>query len=1041
MRENDLDLPEWMNPGILHINRLPARAATFPFPDVRTAREGALGKNPWYQCLSGDWRFRLLPSPDDVPAKWTMHSVEDWDTLPVPSNWQMHGYGRPQYTNVNYPIPVDPPRVPRENPTGLYRRSFDVPESWMNRPVFLRFEGVDSAFYVYVNGHRVGFSKGSHLPSEFDLTRLLHPGPNELAVQVFQWSDGTYLEDQDMWRLSGIFRDVHVFAARPVMVYDVFARATFDTAYEDADLHVTLTLLNNSDAPHVAGARLALYDPAGLLVAETEALTPTEIATLSSHVLDTVIHVEHPRQWTAETPNLYRLIAAVTDAQGNVVEARSIPVGFRQVEVDGSRVLINGRPIKIRGVNRHESDPVHGHAVTYASMVQDIRLMKQHNINAVRTSHYPDDPRWYDLCDRYGLYVIDEADLETHGAWALGDWSYFARSPEWREAFVDRAVRMVERDKNHPSVIIWSLGNESGYGPNHDAMAEWIRARDPSRLIHYCEAWENGVPSPVTDIVSCMYPTVERLEAEGRGASGTRPFFMCEYAHAMGNGPGNLKEYWDVIRQQDQLLGGCVWEWCDHGILQYTEDGTPYYAYGGDFGEYPHDGNFCIDGMVFPDRTPSPSLIEYKKIIEPVTVEMVDADPVRLRIENRRDHADLSDLIACWELQSNSQRITGGSLSMPPLPAGSSAEVELPLRAQDLPGGQHLLLNVSFRLALSTAWADAGHELAWAQFELPSQPLEESELTGAYLVRPRSTLRTDRSASELVVTGADFQITLHRRTGLLTQWTARGANLLHQAPLFHVWRAPTDNDVWIVPKWREAALDHVQMHTYSVEIDEVEAERVVVRVVYVLAANARVPAFRCERRYVIRLSGEVEVQEHVIPNLELETLPRMGLQMQLPERFARLTWYGRGPHENYVDRKESARIGLWTASVDDLHVPYIMPQECGGRSDVRWAALTDDHGLGLLVVADPLMTVTASRYTTQMLTEARHTIDLKPSGGVVLTLDHAVCGLGSASCGPKPLSQYLIPPAETVFGFRLRPISLECEDPWSFLQCPDNGAC
>jgi len=707
MRETDASLPEWMNPAVLHVNRLPARAATFPFPDPAAALDGNLGANPWYRCLSGDWRFKLLPSPADVPAKWASGDAADWEMLRVPSNWQMHGHGRPHYTNVNYPIPVDPPRVPSRNPVGLYRRTFDVPETWMKRPVILRFEGVDSAFYVWVNGKRVGFSKVPHMPAEFDLTRLLHPGPNELGVEVFQWSDGTYLEDQDMWRLSGIFRDVHMFTTPQVMLWDVFVRTNFDENFRDAVLDISLELLNNSDEPQTAGALLELYDAAGERVLITEAASPDAIATLSARNVALQVHVKEPLHWTAETPNLYRLVVSITDERGHVAESRAVGVGFREIKADGPRLLVNGRPIKIRGVNRHESDPVHGHAVTYRSMVQDIRLMKQYNMNAVRTSHYPDDPRWYDLCDQYGMYVIDEADLESHGAWALGDWSYFARSPEWSEAFLDRAVRMVERDKNHPCVLMWSLGNESGYGPNHDAMAEWIRQRDPSRPIHYCEAWTDGVPSPVTDVVSCMYPSVDRLEQEGSGKSGGRPFFMCEYAHAMGNGPGSLKEYWEAIRGHEQLLGGCVWEWCDHGILQKTADGRNYYAYGGDFGEYPHDGNFCIDGMVFPDRTPSPSLIEYKKVVEPVDVALMSEDPVTLRIENRRDHADLSDLAASWELVADGVLVQSGPLPLPSVPSGTSCEVNVRIDKRRIAG--HCILNVSFRLSANTLWAEAGH--------------------------------------------------------------------------------------------------------------------------------------------------------------------------------------------------------------------------------------------------------------------------------------------------------------------------------------------
>lgn len=1035
MRQCDEVLPEWMNPAILHVNRLPARATTFPFPDHPSALRGDLGSNPFYRCLSGNWRFRLVASPDEVPAHWASEDTADWDFLPVPSNWQMHGYGYPHYTNVLYPIPVDPPRVPRRNPVGLYRHVFDVPEDWMDRPVIVRFEGVDSAFYVSVNGKRVGFSKVPHMPAEFDLTRLLHPGANDLAVEVFQWSDGTYLEDQDMWRLSGIFRDVHLYATGAVAINDIFVRTRFDETYSDAQLAVSIQLFNGADMPQAAQAQVALYGPDGTRVLEGNVGDVQHLGPLATAMVEQAFAVPSPAHWTAETPALYRLIVTATDGEGNVTECRAVNVGFRQIDIRDGQMLINGRPIKIRGVNRHESDPVHGHAVSYSSMVRDIELMKQHNINAVRTSHYPDDPRWYDLCDRYGIYVIDEADLESHGASALGDWGYFAKSPEWREAFLDRAVRMVERDKNHPCVVMWSLGNESGYGPNHDAMAEWIHSRDSSRPVHYCEAWQDGVPSPITDVVSCMYPTIERLEQEGQGKSGARPFLMCEYAHAMGNGPGNLKEYWETIYAHDQLLGGCVWEWCDHGILQTAEDGTPYYAYGGDFGEYPHDGNFCIDGMVFPDRTPSPSLVEYKKILQPVEVNAADSTAGRIRIRNRYDHVDLGHLTGSWKLLADGEQIQAGVLVLPDIGPGDTAEVDIPLNLGGLDVTQHHILEVSFRLAHATLWAEAGHEVAWAQLEVPAAAIPAGDGTRAAGeldgMRPkRRSLDVDRTPDTLVITGGAFHITLNRRTGLLDRWQAHGVELLQRGPQPHVWRAPTDNDVWIVHKWRDVGLDHLEMHVQDVRILETGPDRVVVEVPCILAANARVPAFRWNMAYTFERSGEIILDHHLMPSLDLETIPRLGVQMLLPEELEYVTWYGRGPHENYVDRKESARMGRWTATVDQLHVPYIMPQENGGRTDVFWAAVADEHGRGLLAVADPTMTVTASRYTTEALTHARHTCELEPSGSVVLTLDHAVCGLGSASCGPKPLAQYMLRPMETRFRFRLRPVLLERMNPF-----------
>ena len=1017
------NLPDWMDPSTLHRNRLPSRAHWWGFPDEAGALEGDLGANPRYRCLNGMWQFRLAERPDEVPGEFWQDAGPEWTELPVPSNWQMLGMGRPHYTNVLYPIPVDPPRVPEDNPVGLYVRQFTVPEDWAGLPTFVRFEGVDSAFYVWINGIEVGFSKVPHMPAEFDVSRMVRPGLNEIAVQVFQWSDGTYLEDQDMWRLSGIFRDVHVFCAPPVTAYDAFVHTDPGASDGPATVRLEAQVRNWSDGPREAAIRASLLDEDGSAVA-TVVSKPVTVGPRAAADVAVCLDVppESKRLWTAETPNLYGLVMTVMDGEGNVLEARRLRVGIRKIEIREGALLINGAPIKIRGVNRHESDPVYGHAVTYESMVRDIRLMKQHNINAVRTSHYPDDPRWYDLCDEYGIYVIDEADLESHGAWALGDWSYFAKHPDWRAAFVDRAERMVERDKNHACVIMWSLGNESGYGPNHDAMAEWIRGRDPSRPIHYCEAWTDGVPSEITDVVSCMYPTVERLEAEGKGKSGPRPFIMCEYAHAMGNGPGNLKEYWDTIRAHRQLIGGCVWEWCDHGVLETTDDGVAYYAYGGDFGDYPHDGNFCIDGMVFPDRAPSPSLIEYKKVLEPVSVVAWDAASCTARIENRYDHAGLGHLTATWSLYEDGLLVRSGTVALPDVAPGAQAELRLPQAAPSATGRDRFI-ELSVRLAAANRWADAGHEVAWAQLPLPAAEARAPRLVAA------ASLECGEDSDDIWFNGRDFLIVLSKQSGIPSQWVNDGTELLDRGPRLHVWRAPIDNDNWIVGKWREHGLDHMEMLVRETTLLEASADSARVRVSYVMAAPARVPLIRGTAVYTVDAAGELTVEHHVVPETDLPALPRIGLQMMLPFDLQRVTWYGLGPHENYVDRKESGKLGLWSADVEDLYVPYIFPQENGGRSDVRWAAFTDDYGRGLLAMAEPLMTMTASLFTTEALDRAKHTYELEASDSVIVTLDHAVCGLGSASCGPKPLDRYILRPEETTFRMRLRPVALDRDDP------------
>jgi beta-galactosidase/beta-glucuronidase len=1025
---------DWENPQVLGRNVEPPHATLVPYADEESALAGEPGGSPFWRLLSGHWRFCYVPRPEAVPAGFEGDSFADekWASIPVPSNWQLHGYGRPNYTNAAYPFPLDPPYVPDDNPVGLYRTAFDLPEAWSGRRVFLNFDGVCSAFYVWVNGQVVGFSKCSHMPSEFDITEHLRAGENLLAVEVFQWSDGSYLEDQDMWRLNGIFRDVSLFSTPNVHVRDVAIRTTFDARYVDALLDLTIKVRNYSAERargHSVGIRLC--DGERQTVAEGRAEVPA-IAGDQEVTLAHQMTVAAPRKWSAEEPNLYTLLVSFLGEDGKLLEVERFAVGFRKVERKGVQVLLNGVPLEIRGVNRHDTHPDLGYAVSLESMIQDITLMKQHNINAVRTSHYPNDPRWLDLCDSYGLYVIDEADLETHG-FGYTDPDIPARRPEWREAFVDRARRMVERDKNHPSIIMWSLGNESGYGPNHDAMAEWIRQAEATRLIHY----EGAHDSPMVDVVSTMYPEVGRLIEEGKRTDDERPFFMCEYAHAMGNGPGNLKEYWEAIRAHPRLLGGCIWEWVDHGIRQRTESGEEWFAYGGDFGDHPNDGNFCIDGLNFPDRIPHTGLIEYKKVIEPVHVEAVDLRAGKVRIVSRYQFSSLSHLHGHWSVTRDGEVIEEGDLPRLDTRAGETAEVTLPYTSEvgahspsTALGVNHApLLNISFTLAKETLWAKRGHEVAWAQFELPDrQGLGTGDwgLGSGAGTRPLacsvSPVRVLDSDSAFTVSGEDFAVVFDRLRGVISSWRWRGMELLAAGPRLNVWRAPTDNDVHIAREWRKAGLDRLQHRIERVELVREESAYAQIEVASVLAPYSLAPAFSCKYLYTVYGTGDIVVETTVIPRRELPPLPRIGLQMRLPGAFDRFAWYGRGPHESYVDRKESARVGVYCGSVQDQYVPYIFPQENGNKTDVRWAAVTDIRGMGVLAVGMPLLNVSVHHYTTEDFTKAGHTYELVRRDETILNLDHAQAPLGSASCGPGPLEKYLLKAEPTEFAVRLRPL-------------------
>jgi beta-galactosidase/beta-glucuronidase len=886
---------------------------------------------------------------------------------------------------------------------------------------------VDSAFYVWVNGQPVGYSQGAHLPSEFNLTPYLMPAENTLAVQVMQWSDGSYLEDQDMWRLSGIFRDVYLVARAGVCLRDVRLHTLLDDDCPDARLDVHAALKNYTGAASVPGRVTArLLDAAGSLACEHDFGQPGELAPGEEKLLSAALPVAAPRLWSAEDPYLYTLLLslAVSEAQVEVVR---FAVGFRQVAVRDGVFLFNGAPVKLQGVNRHESHPELGHAVSYESMLQDILLMKQNNLNTVRTAHYPHDPRWLDLCDRYGLYVIDEADVECHGFQVLGNLNQLSDDPEWEAAYVDRVVRMVERDKNHPSVIIWSLGNESGYGANHRAMAAWAHANDPTRPVHYegATGWGNREGKPnlgVVDIVSVMYPLVDDVLQQGRRTDDPRPYFMCEYAHAMGNGPGNLKEYWDLIWAHPRLMGGCVWEWADHGLRQVTPAGVEWFAYGGDFGDYPNDSNFCIDGLCFPDRSPHPGLIEYKKILEPVRVEAVDLPAGRIKICNRYFFISLAHVQGQWQLRQDGDLLAQGTLPERSVPPRGELALTLPYALPAPVPGAAYWLDMVFTLNTDTPWAARGHCLATAQFEIPVEARAVPPLALDTLPK----LAVEAAPHQLRIKGQDFTLGFDTYRGAIASWVHQDVPLITRGPQLNIWRAPTDNDVHVAQGWRKAGLDRLQTSVRRAALVKVLPEAVVLEVETVLAAYSLPPALACAYRYTVYGSGDVLIETRVRPLGTLPLLPRLGLQLRLPNTQDRFAWYGRGPHENYPDRKESALVGVYAGLVKDQYVPYIFPQDYGNKSDVRWAALTDTHGVGLLALAPPgaqLLNVSAHEYATEDLTRAAHTYDLTPCGEIILNLDHLQAGLGSNSCGPGPLPQYLIVPVDTSFAVRLRPLS------------------
>ena len=986
--------------------------------------------------LDGTWRFRLAHGLSDLTPGFEAVDFEavdfaaadfeavdaardaaarGWTDLPVPSLWQLHGHGAPAYTNIVYPFPVDPPRVPDANPTGEYRRDFDVPAHFPLGPgATLRFEGVDSCFAVWLNGIALGDGKGSRLPTEFDVSHALRVGPNVLAVRVHQWSAGSYLEDQDMWWLSGIFRSVRILTRG---IEDFFVHADYDVETGTGTLRVDTSHTATLSVPELG---LEHADPAG------------------PHVFAGV------EPWSDETPRLYE--AELVAEDGERVPLR---IGFRGVAVESGRILVNGRPITFRGVNRHEWHPRTGRTLDRATMLEDVLMMKRHNINAVRTSHYPPHPEFLELCDTYGLWVIDECDLETHGFERVGWRGNPSADPAWREACLDRAERTVERDKNHPSIIIWSLGNESGVGENLAAMAERIRGRDGSRLIHYEGDRESCA---YVDVFSEMYTGFEAVKLRGLAQEPPTadpahdahrralPFMLCEYAHAMGNGPGGLREYRDLFDAHPRLAGGFVWEWIDHGIEQTDANGATYYAYGGDFGEEVHDGNFVADGLVFPDRTPSPGLLDYKRISEPVRVSC-DAEARTLTIENRHHSRDTGYLTWTWRVEDEGVVAAHGSLDIEPVAPGSSATLPWPEQATQQPDEPSAVverwLTLSGALAKPELWADAGHEVTWAQ-----APAHAPEPAATRPQTPATGLTADAAAAAPVAIHPSAAIRLGNAEFDAHHGVLRKIGAIElDGPRLDLWRATIDNDertihgTPLARTWRAAGLHRLHHKTLSVEPTAaglVVRERVTAAgidygmdVTYRWAATVSFSAAG---------TGDGAGDETLWLTVELQpygtwpcSLPRRGVALSLPGTLDQVEWFGEGPGEAYRDTGAAARVGRFCASVAEMQTPYVRPQENGNRRAVRWARFTSADGgdrqaatPGLEILGAPHTNLTARPWSTRALDTAQHRHELTPDGLIHLNLDDEQCGIGSAACGdPLPESEHVLPaPATFTLGFR-----------------------
>jgi len=1044
---------DWENQHILQINREPARAAFIGYK---------INPGDCTMTLNGLWKFRWTPSTEGKISNFYTIGFNDntWKSLAVPTCWEVNGYGTPIYISSGYSFKIDPPRVmgtPKEtyttfkerNPVGQYRRSFILPGDWIsNGQTFIRFDGVISAFYVWINGVRVGYSQGSMEPAEFNISSYLHTGENQIAVEVYKYCDGSYLEDQDMWRFAGIHRNVSLFHTPAIRITDLTVQTIPDKDYKNYSLGIDPEFsVYGTETGKGYIVRATIENMLNITLDVTSIINPDHKAALMNEwnpqrgprkTGRLKATITNPLTWTAETPNLYRLLITLEDSTGKVVERIQQQIGFRSVEIVNGQMLINGKPIRMRGVNRHEHDPLLGKVMTEKGMIQDLLLMKQANINAVRTCHYPNVSRWYELCDSIGMYVLDEADIEEHGLRGQ-----LASDPEWCGAFMDRAIRMAERDKNYPSVIMWSMGNESGYGPNFAAISAWLHDFDPTRPVHYEGAQGvNGNPDPSTvDVISRFYPRVrqdylnpgvaegsdaerpenarwERLLNIAEQTNDTRPVLTSEYAHAMGNSLGNLKEYWDEIYSNRRLLGGFIWEWADEGIFKTLPDGKMQVSYGGDFGDFPNLKTFCIKGIITGDRKTTPKYVTVKKIYQPVAVSLKNNS---LLITNRNHHTDLSQYRCVWTCSVYGKVIRKGELLLPETQPGDSIRFPSPITGEKLPEGD-VQLKISFLLKESNTWAKAGYEVAAEQFTL-----KEGKLTSTGLVN-KGTLSVTDINNELIATGNRFSVKWNVKDGsLLSVVYAGRETLAHPSdfalqPLTQAFRAPVDNDRsfgnWLAKDWINNKLDDPQITTDSVKHSVRNDGALIVEVTK--SNRYKNGEIKTTLKYTVSARGIIDLECHFIPTGILPDLPRLGIAFAINQEFNSFSWYGHGPQENYPDRKDAAFIGLWKGMVKDQNERYPRPQETGNKEGIQFLSLTNKQGNGIKILAqEKTFSASALNYTVSDLYSGSHDCNLIPRKEVILSIDCAILGLGNGSCGPGVLKKYTIEQKEHVLRFRM----------------------
>ncbi len=1041
--------PDWENEVVFRINKEPAHSTIMPCENADKAAKDDWENSTYYKPLNGKWKFKWSSDPSKKPYDFfdPKYDVSKWDDIEVPSNWQLQGYGTPVYANTVYTFKKDPPRVMSEpdkkftnykdrNPVGSYRRNFTVPHGWNNKETFIVFDGVDSAFYLWINGEKVGYSQDSRTPAEFNITKYLQVGENVVAAEVYRYSDGSYLECQDMWRLSGIFRDVYLVSRPKVYIRDYFAKAQLDDNYQDGSLAVEIEVKNNSSVKQKPSqVEMQLLDcddkntysllqkisPPMTSVFSTvktdsdEMIEPGETLklTLKSPIIPDV------KKWTAETPNLYKLVLTSKDDNGRVLESMACNIGFRKVELIDGTLRVNGKYIYVKGVNRHEHDPDTGHYVDRETMIKDIVTMKQHNINTVRASHYPTCPEWYNLCDKYGLYLIDEANIESHGM-GYGPES-LAKHPKWGPAHMDRTVNMLERDKNHPSIIIWSLGNEAGDGINLEATSAWLKQRDPSRPIQY----EQAQRKKHTDIFCPMYPLIPDIVEYANAKDTYRPLIMCEYSHAMGNSVGNLQDYWDVIESHKYLQGGAIWDWVDQGLRKVDETtGKEFWAYGGDYGDYPNLFNFCCNGLVQPDRKPNPHLMEVKKVYQNIKVHAIDVNKGLFEVQNKYVFKDIEDFVKLsWEITKDGKAIKKGAMNKLSVPPLTTKQISLNYDTSSLDSQGDYLVRICFRLANDTLWAKQGYLVAWDQYAI-----KESFASIPTSSEKSGSLEISKPDDNVKIAGKNFSVTFSESKGALISFKIKGKEMLKSPLVPNFWRAPTDNDSGPnaggskMPQrlgiWKDAA---VNGQVASFKVKQPKKDVVKVKVVLDLAAKDSV----FESAYTIFGDGQILVENEMKATKGLPNIPRVGMQMAVIDSLDNMHWYGRGPWESYWDRKTGAAIGVYSEKISEPEHEYVVPQETGNKTDVRWAKFTDGCGNGFKVEGIGPLNVSAWPCSMNDLIKAKHPYEIPERDFNTLNIDYKQMGVGGDnSWGYKTHPEYTMPAGNYKYQFVIKPLSI-----------------